>query len=118
MNISINQKVIFAARSGNLKLLKERVEAGGLINYYDPKYGSALTEAVRLENENIVLWLLNNGADSSFEYPQDKNPLEIALYHHRNSKIVRVLVNYGYNLTKKSSQIYKKRLEKCLKEQK
>ena len=115
MNISINQKVIFAARSGNLKLLIERVKAGGDINYYDQVYGSALSEAIRLENEEIIFWLLNNGADPNFKFPQKASPLEVALYHQSNPKLVNLHINYGYTLKDTSSQIYKERLKKCLK---
>jgi ankyrin repeat protein len=114
MNITLNQKVIFATRSGNLELLKERVALGGSIHLYDPKHGSALVEAIRFEHKKIISWLIENGVELNFEEHHGIGPLEIAL-HSPNSEIVKLLVWSGAKLKKKSREYYGKRLEECLK---
>ena len=55
MAFNIDQLVIFAARSGNLPLLQERLAAGGNVNHIDPCFGSALAAAVRKQNLPVVV---------------------------------------------------------------
>ncbi len=114
MNITLNQKVIFATRSGNLELLKERVALGGSIHLYDPKHGSALIEAIRCEHKEIISWLVENGVDVNFEHYHGIGPLEVAL-RNPNPEIVKLLAWSGAKLKRKSREYYGKRLEKCLK---
>jgi len=114
MSITLDQKVIFAARSGNLELLKERVESGGSVNVYDPKHGSALIEAIRKENKEIISFLIENGADVNYEHHDGVGPLEVAL-RHPNPEIVKLLAWSGAKLKKKTREYYGERLEQCLK---
>ncbi len=114
MCFTIDQKVIFAARSGNIDLLKERVSFGGSVNLYDPNHGSALIAAICNEHKEIISWLIANGADVNFEHRHGIGPLEVAL-HHPNPEIVKILAWSGAKLKKKSRSIYGERLEECLK---
>lgn len=82
MAFNIDQLVIFAARSGNLPLLQERLAAGGNVNHVDPRFGSALAAAVGYANLPVVEWLLQHGADPNLEDPYGNGPLVVALHHH------------------------------------
>jgi hypothetical protein len=68
MPFTIDQLVVFAARSGNLPLLQERVAAGGNVNHVDATHGSALCAAIRAHSLRVVQWLLENGADANVGY--------------------------------------------------
>jgi|RhiMethySRZTD1v2_1073278.scaffolds.fasta_scaffold365782_2 ankyrin repeat protein len=114
MPFSIDQLVIFAARAGNLSLLKERVSAGGNINYVDPYYGSALIQAIRGCHLEALDWLITNGADVNAQYHDGFGPLEIAL-RCSDPQVVYRLVCAGAKLTQKARSYYRKRLEDCLK---
>ncbi len=113
MSFTKDQLVIFAARTGNLPLLKERVEAGGDINGFDPTYGSALGEAIRQSNLEVVDWLLKNGVDLEVQQHDGVGPLEIAL-NHPKPELVYKLVCAGAKLRKRSRPHYRQRLEECL----
>ncbi|GIK60429.1 MAG: hypothetical protein HND39_12060 [Ignavibacteriota bacterium] len=110
---SIHQLTIFAARSGNLELLKERIKAGGDINYLDQQFGSALSEAIRTSKLEIIDYLIQNGVDVNASYYDDFGPLEIAL---RNPEfhIVYKLLCAGARLKKKTRPYYKLRMEECI----
>ncbi len=114
MSITLDQKVIFAARSGNLDLLKERVALGGSVNVYDPKHGSALIEAIRHDHKDITSFLIEKGADVNYEHHDGIGPLEVALRHPK-PEIVKLLAWSGAKLKKKSREYYGERLEQCLK---
>jgi len=110
MTITLDQKVVFAARSGNLELLKERISAGGSI-----EDGAALLVAIRNKNKEIISFLIESGADLNFEHHHGIGPLEVAL-RHPNPEIVKLLAWSGAKLKKKSREYYRERLEQCLKE--
>ena len=114
MAFTKDQLVIFAARSGNLALLRERVSAGGDVNYFDSHHGSALMAAIRAVNLPTVEWLIANGADVNAEYRDGIGPLEIALYHPV-PEIVGLLLQAGARVRKKARPYYAQRLTKCLK---
>lgn len=114
MAFTKDQLVIFAARSGNLALLRERVSAGGDVNYFDSDHGSALTAAIRAMNLPTVEWLIANGADVNAEYRDGIGPLEIAL-HHPVPEIVDLLLQAGARLGRKARPYYAQRLTECLK---
>ena len=114
MSITVDQKVIFAARSGNLELLKERIALGGSVNIYDTKHGSALIEAIASGHKEIISCLIENGADVNYEHHDGIGPLEVAL-RHPNAEIVKLLVWSGAKLKKKTRKFYGKRLAECLK---
>jgi ankyrin repeat protein len=113
MDFTIDQLVIFAARSGNLQLLKERVRAGGDINYNDSSHGSALTAAILKGHLNVLDWLISNGADVNMEYHDGIGPLEVALRNPEPTVVYR-LACAGAKLRKKTRPYYRERLEQCL----
>ncbi len=113
MNFTIDQLAIFAARAGNIALLKERVQAGANINHIDRQHGSALIEAITHDHMDVVDWLVDNGADVNTEYHPGIGPLEVALHHDR-SKICYRLVCAGAKLRKRTRPHYKERLAQRL----
>jgi len=115
MSFTIDQLVIFAARGSNLALLEERVQAGGDVNYVDPKHGSALTEAIRQGNLDVLDWLISNGVDVNVQYHDDIGPLEVAL-RTLVPEVVYRLVCAGAKLRKKTRPQYRERLEQCIAE--
>jgi ankyrin repeat protein len=114
MGFSEHQLVIFAARSGNVAKLRERLRAGGDINHFHPKDGSPLIAAIRSHRVAAVEWLLANGADANANYGDDTGPLEIAL-RRPNLEIVGLLLAAGARLRRKSRPYYAVRLKNCLK---
>ena len=113
MSFAIDQLVIFAVRAGNVALLKERVEAGGDINYQDTEHGSALTAAIRKGNLDVLDWLLSSGADVHVEYHDGIGPLEVALRNPVPDVVYR-LVCAGAKLKRKTRPHYRERLEACI----
>jgi hypothetical protein len=114
MPFNKHQLVIFAARSGNVAALRERVRAGGDINYFDPKHGAPLMAAIRSGNAATIKWLLANGADVNAEYGTQIGPLEVALYRP-DAEVASLLVEAGARLRKRVRPYYAVRLENCLK---
>ena len=114
MSITPDQKVIFAARGGNLELLKERIALGGSVNLYDPVHGSALTAAIVNSHKKIISCLIENGADVNYEHYDGRGPLEVALRHPK-PEIVKLIAWSGAKLKKKTREFYGQRLEGCLK---
>ena len=112
---SIHQLAIFAARSANLALLKERIEAGADPNYVDAQYGSPLAAAIAADSQEIVEYLLSIGASVNIEYHDSIGPLEIALYHS-NKAIAYRLVCAGAKLKRTALPFYRARLDDILKE--
>jgi len=115
MSFNIHQKVIFAVRSGNLDLVKERVFTGGDVNYQDAVHGSALVIAINNNDEVLVKWLIDNGADVNLSNEHEVGPLEVALHSIPKPSIVKLLAWSGAKLNKKSRHYYSQRLEECLK---
>jgi ankyrin repeat protein len=113
MTFSLDQQVIFAVRARNLDLVKVRIEAGGDINYQDPKHGSALVSAINNEDEAILQFLIESGVNVNAENPHGIVPLEVAL-HHANNSIVRKLSWSGAKLSSRSRPHWKERLGACL----
>jgi ankyrin repeat protein len=113
MAFTINQKIIFASRGRNLELVNERICEGGDINYQDPKHGSALVAAINNNDENMVQFLIDNGANVNAENSHGVVPLEVAL-HHSSDEIVRKLSWSGAKLKSRSRPHWKERLESCL----
>ena len=113
MSHNIHQEVIFAVRGKNLDLLMERVSAGGDINYQDEKYGSAIAEAINTGNEEILQYLIEQGANLNLESSNGIYPLEIAL-HHASDDIVRKLSWSGAKISSRCRPHWKERLSLCL----
>lgn len=114
-DFTIDQLVIFAARSGNLELLKSRIGAGGNVNYIDKKHGTALIVAIMSKNIEVLEILLANNANVNVEYRDCIGPLEIAL-RNPNVEIVYRLVCAGAKLKHTTRPYYRERLTQCLKE--
>lgn len=114
MEFTTDQLVIFAARAGNLSLLEERVAAGGDVNYTDPRYGSAMTEAIKQRHITVLDWLIANGANVNIQYHDGIGPLEIAL-RNPDPEVVYRLVCAGAKLTRTARPYYRKRLDDCMK---
>ena len=114
MAFTKHQLVIFAARSGNVAALRDRVRAGGDINHFDPKHGAPLMAAIRNDRVAAIEWLLANGADANAEYGDQVGPLEVALYHP-NPEVVNLLLRAGARLRKTARPYYSARLKNCLK---
>ena len=115
MVFTINQKVIFAVRGGNLELLKERINDGGDINHQDPTHGSALAAAINNEDEVILQYLIESGVNVNAENSHGIVPLEIAL-HQSSDWVVRKLSSSGAKLKSRARPHWKKRLLACLKD--
>lgn len=113
MSHSIDQKLIFAVRGNNLNLLMEQIAAGGDINYQDKQYGSALTEAINTENEEILQYLIEQGINLNLENHSGIFPLEVAL-HHASDDIVRKLSWSGAKISSRCRPHWKERLKQCL----
>lgn len=113
MSFTLDQKVIFSARAGNLELTKERIDAGGNVNCHDPKHGTALTAAITTDNVEMIEFLIQCGADVNAHNEHGLGPLEVAL-RNPNQAIVKVLAWSGAKLNKKSRRYYAERLEACL----
>lgn len=114
MAFTKHQLVIFAARSGNVAALCERVRDGGDINHFDARHGAPLMAAIRHDRVAAVEWLLANGADVNAEYRDQIGPLEVALYQP-NPEVVGLLLRAGARLKNKARPYYVARLTKCLK---
>ena len=115
MTITLDQLVIFAVRGKNLELAKERIEAGGNINYQDSKHGSALLAAINNKDEGLLQLLIDNGVNLNQDNSHGICPLEIAL-HHSSSGIVKKLAWCGAQLNKKSRPHWQEKLEACLRD--
>ena len=109
-----DQLVIFAARSGNIRLLRERVAAGGDVNCVDPRYGAPLLAAFRAANPSTVDWLISNGARVNAVYGDGIGPLEIAI-RCPMPEVVLLLLHAGARLRRRSRPYYAARLTECLK---
>ncbi|WP_026997368.1 ankyrin repeat domain-containing protein [Flectobacillus major] len=59
----IKSVLMKAAKTGNINLIKLLIEKGANLNYQNSYKQTALSEAVMRERYNIVLYLLENGAD-------------------------------------------------------
>ena len=114
MAYTLDQLVIFAVRAGDIDVLKERVNAGGRINYIDPIHGNALIEAIQKEKLEIIDYLIENGADVNIKYKDCVGPIEIALRYSMNPLVVQRLSNAGAKLRKKARPFYKERLKQCI----
>ncbi len=113
MSFTIHQEVIFAVKGKNLELVKQRLFAGGDINYRDNKYGSALSEAINGGDEEIVQYLIDSGANVNLENSSGIVPLELAL-HHASDDIVRKLSWSGAKINSRCRPHWKQRLKLCL----
>jgi ankyrin repeat protein len=111
MSITIDDLVVFAARSSNLSLLKERLSQGG-----DPSYNDceALRAAAYKGNEEAIEILLQAGANPNGG-KAGFGALEIALRFGGSGASYKLLCA-GAKLRRTTRQFYRERLKKVLEE--
>ena len=76
---TIHQLLIFAARAGNLDLIRERIAAGGDVSYFDEQHGSALFVAIAGHHLPAIELLLSHGADVHMADTHGQGALEHSL---------------------------------------
>jgi ankyrin repeat protein len=94
---TLNQHLIFAARSGNCSLVEERIAAGADVRYFDERDGSALLQAIRYHHHEIVQLLILSGADLQTVDFHGQGVLEYALQGGDDS-MVEILLSAGAQL--------------------
>jgi len=111
---TLNELLIFAARSGNLQLMRERLTAGAEVSYYDERRGSALFAAIASHQLSAVELLLSHGAKVRMTDAHGDGPLEYALYH-QDDCITAVLLASGARLQSHSRPHFRAQLAEHLK---
>ena len=94
---SIHQLLIFAARAGNVDLMRERIAAGADVSYYDQQHGSALFAAIAGHHRSAIELLLSNGADVQMADAYGHGPLECSL-QLQDDNITSALLQSGARL--------------------
>ncbi len=91
-----------AAVDGNLTIAKERVKAGEKVNEIDRWGWTALGWAAYYGNEEVAVWLLENGADPNAKttykygsYPSGVTPLILAAYYGHDGILKQMLEHKG-----------------------
>lgn len=110
---SLDDLLIFAARSGDDSLVRERIASGADINHASDQYGSPLLEAIRCGHLTVVETLLAHGADPNRSDHRGQGPLEYAL-HHGHDQIARILLRVQARLQPHSKAAYRRLLSECL----
>jgi ankyrin repeat protein len=113
---SAHQLLIFAARAGNLELMRERIAAGADVSYQDEQHGSALLVAVASHQASAVELLLSHGSDILMSDSHGQGALEYALRSHDDA-IVSVLLRAGARLQPHSLPRFRDMLAQHLKRQ-
>ena len=111
---TIHQLLIFAARAGNLDLMRERINAWADVSYYDEQHGSALFEAIRGHHLSAVELLLESGADVHMATPHGWGALEYALCA-KDDRITAALLRSGARLKQHALPHFRKALTEHLK---
>jgi hypothetical protein len=106
----MDQLLSFAARSGNVALIRERISSGG-----DPTRSGALFIATTQGHIQAVRLLLDLGADPNAKDSRGNGALEYAL-RNRNTALVRLLVSHGASLAKHSRNHWRQQLQAALAE--
>ena len=110
---TLDQLLVFAARSGNAALAEERIVAGADVRYSDAQNGSALFQAIRCHHIQVVELLLSRGADIHQKDSRGNGPLEYAL-HAQDDEIVATLLAAGAQLQPHALPNFKRLLSECL----
>jgi ankyrin repeat protein len=110
---SLDDLLIFAARSGNDSLVRDRIAAGADVNHAGDQYGSPLLEAIRCGHVTVVETLLAHGADPNRSDHRGQGPLEYAL-HYGHDQITGILLRVQARLRPHSSDAYRRLLSECL----
>lgn len=94
---TIHQLLIFAARSRNLDLMRERIAAGADVSYFDEQHGAALFVAIAGHHLSAVELLLACGADISMTDAHGQGALEHSL-RFQDDSITAALLQSGARL--------------------
>ena len=94
---TIHQLLIFAARSGNLDVMRERIAAGADVSYFDEQHGSALFVAIAGHHLSAVELLLTHGADVHMADTHGQGALEHSL-RFQDDGITAALLQSGARL--------------------
>ncbi len=70
--------ILYAVLAGNLDCVKERVEAGGDIDWMDGQRGTALMQAAQRGHRKILEYLIDKGADVNLKNPEGITALDWA----------------------------------------
>ena len=108
MPFSLDQLLTFAARSGDVALIRERVALGA-----DPTRSGALLCAVSGGHIEAIDALMELGADIGARDRYGYGPIEYAL-RKRDAPLVLHLVHRGATLAKRSRDHWRSQLEDVL----
>ncbi len=97
-NVSLIQ-----SSSDTLEDVRTRFKAGCLVNATDERGQSQLSRAIGFGCiENVILFLLENGADATIQNKDSKNtPLHLAIITERSRQVIKPLVKAVVQLQKK-----------------
>jgi ankyrin repeat protein len=94
---TIHQLLIFAARAGNLDMMRERIAAGADVSYFDEQHGPALFAAIAGHRLAAVELLLSRGANVQMADAHGQGPLEYSL-RFQDDSITAALLRSGARL--------------------
>ena len=88
-------EMLLAVRTDNISEVKNSIEQGADINFHDSRMEgvTALHEASRKGNVEIVKYLLQNGADINSKNHMGLTPLHIAAFCGENSLVTTLIEN-------------------------
>ncbi len=88
--------------NGDVVKLKEIVNKNPYLINSESIYGSLLQEAVNEENEDMVIFLINNGADINYIGGLAGTSILTDAVNNGNLRIVQLLIESGVELTAKT----------------
>jgi len=100
--MTIDDLLIFSCRSGNLELIRERVNQGANIDYKDNDGTTPILTAIKNGHFSIVKALIEKGASVSCVDHHGNNPLDYAS-EFRNKEIAKLLFENGAYVSNKIS---------------
>ena len=84
--------LLYAARNGNLEIVRTLVYYNAYVNYYDLRGYSALMKAAAHGHSDVVRFLIQQGANVSARTDSGKTALDLAKRRH-HAGVVRILEN-------------------------
>ena len=100
--ITLNDLLIFSCNSGNIELIKERLESGADINYQSSNGSTPILAAIKKQSIPVIQLLIEHGANVNCKDNYENTPLEYAI-EFKNTEIAELLFNRGAYLGKKAS---------------